>query len=115
MKNIIFTLIILFGLIDIAVADCTDKSSPYKCKKILIIDDDGNRRIDLNCTLPSPNAKMKITALDVFEADGKTLKTYFGTGETVCDVLGWMNDGAEKFGSFHQSSGVTHSLTQTEK
>ena len=66
------------------------------CKRI--VDIDTNQLTgDLNCTLTSSVANMPIIAKDVFEADGKTLKTYFGTGETVCNVLGWMNFGAGNF------------------
>ena len=69
-----------------AVYNCSTNARPPK-----------NIATELNCTLPSPVANMPIIAKDVFEADEKTLKTYFGTGETVCNVLGWMNFGAEKF------------------
>jgi len=43
---------------------------------------------DLNCTLPSTNANMRIIALDVFETNSTTLKKYFETNEYVCAVLG---------------------------
>ena len=68
--------------------------SDYNCSKKI---DKKTRLYGLNCTLPSPTANMPIIAKDVFEADRKTLKTYFGTGETVCNVLGWMNFGAGNF------------------
>lgn len=54
-----------------------------------------NIATNLQCTLPSlPSAK--IDAIDVFDTSGELLKTYFGTGETVCDVLVWMREGAAK-------------------
>ena len=56
--------------------------------------------VNLTCTLPKMDT-FTITAPDVFNLDEKgkpsTLKKYFETNNTVCDVLGWMNDGAEKF------------------
>ena len=49
---------------------------------------------ELTCTLPNM-PKMKITAVDVLDKNGG-LKYYFGTGKTVCDVLGWMNEGMSR-------------------
>ena len=44
---------------------------------------------DLNCTLPKMDT-FPITAPNVLNTDG-TLKKFFDTNNTVCDVLGWMN------------------------
>ena len=66
----------------------------YHCKKQI---NQETLKLELSCTLSNKNATMPITALDVFEADGKTLKKYFETNNDVCDVLGWMNEGAKKF------------------
>ena len=90
MNKIFLSILILcsFSIADSCSSkyNCTKKpNSKYKYK------------FDYHCTLPSKNATMPITAKDVFESDGKTLKKYWGTGENVCNVLGWMNDGAEKF------------------
>ena len=64
------------------------KASPcpsnYHCK--VVPGKDTPELVNLTCTLPNMDT-MPINAVDVFESDG-TLKTYFGTGETVCDVLG---------------------------
>ena len=49
----------------------------------------GNPTGDFQCKIST----IPIIAHDVFEGNSTTLKTYFGTGETVCDVLGWMNEG----------------------
>jgi len=94
MKNIIqFIMFILLSSV-ISYASCYDK---YKCQPKSEIDTETKQRIYSlkNCRLPNMDT-MPINAVDVFESDG-TLKTYFGTGETVCDVLGWMDEGAKKF------------------
>ena len=94
MKYIIKIFIVLLLLNNIAEAELC--SSVYDCNAT-IDNQTGRPTGDLTCTLPSTNTNMHIIALDVFEADGTTLKTYFGTGENVCNVLGWMDDGAKKF------------------
>ena len=96
MKKIIrHIMVILMGSV-ILHASCYDK---YKCQLKSEIDKKTKQRIYSlkNCTLPNMDT-MPINPVDVFESDG-TLKTYFGTGETVCDVLGWMDEGAGKFWS----------------
>ena len=87
MKKLFFLVCIL--LIQFAYAsECT---SVTKCEAPFIYIDIKTNTLkgDLTCAPPNMPTFI-ITALDVFEADGKTLKTYFGAGETVCDVLGWM-------------------------
>ncbi len=79
------TLLIVFSANSLyATGDCLSK---YNCK----FDVDGTKIKGIEeCTLSSmPN--MPITATDVFDTNG-ALKHYFGTGKTVCDVLGWMNE-----------------------
>ncbi len=63
---------ILLGLLVLCSFSLADNncSSVYKCKKIPNKDFPLSKS-DLNCTLPSPNTNMTITALDVFEFDGK--------------------------------------------
>ena len=44
----------------------------------------------LTCTLPAMPG-LTITAPGVLDDSGR-LKRYFATHQTVCDVLGWMNE-----------------------
>ncbi len=82
----------LFILCSFSLAD-NNCSSEYNCTKIPNKDFPLTQS-DYHCTIKKmPN--MPIRAVDVF--DGKNLKTYFGQNQTVCDVLGWMNEGAGKF------------------
>ncbi len=92
MKKIIqFIMLILLSSV-ISYASCYDK---YKCQPKSEIDTETEQRIYSlkNCTLPN-TPTFTITVLDVFNFDEEgqpsTLKKYFGTGETVCDVLGWI-------------------------
>ena len=57
-----------------------------------------NVKLDIYTGNPTGKLQCKISTIpsiahDVFEGNSTTLKRYFGTGETVCDVLGWMNEG----------------------
>ena len=91
---------LLFYVIVIVLFSVPSFGTDYECSGQCIVAVDSKTQQptgDLNCTLPSKNANMIIISQDVFEADGPTLKTYFENKETVCDVLGWMNDGAEYF------------------
>jgi len=61
----------------------------YECNKQCIVDLDPKTQEptgDLNCTL-SAMPKLHIDAPNVLNSDG-TLKKYFETNNTVCDVLG---------------------------
>ena len=92
-KNIIIMIFLISNLH--SVENCLSK---YNCQ----LDINGTKIIGIkNCRLSNMDT-FPIIAKDVFnlDEDGKpagTLKTYFGTGETVCNILGWMNDGAGKF------------------
>lgn len=84
MKKYIFIFLLL--VVYINGSPCT---SAYKCRAI-----PGKitpALTSLNCTLPNMNT-FPITAPNVLNADG-TPKTYFKTKNTVCDVLGWLDDG----------------------
>jgi len=109
MKKTILILIILLGCTNLALADCTDKDSAYKCKKMLIIDDEGNKRIDLNCTLPKIQT-LTIKAQDVIDNEGN-FKEYWDK-KTVCDVLGWMNGAVEHIEP-NYDEGLKTNFTQT--
>ena len=83
MKNILKILFLFLLVADFLNATDSDCLSKYKCTKIVLPPQ--NILDDLNCTLPSENAKMRIIAKDVFDDYGK-LKTYFGTVDTVCEI-----------------------------
>ena len=67
MNKIILGILILCSF-SLADNNC---SKIYSCVKQPNIQD--KTKDDLNCTLPSENAKMRIIAKDVFEADGTIL------------------------------------------
>lgn len=88
MMKKIFKNVLLF-LLFVSISEAQFCQSSFDCNA-QIDPKTGTQSKNLQCTLPSlPSAK--IEAIDVFDASGE-LKTYFGTGETVCDVLGWMSD-----------------------
>ena len=64
----------------------------YKCQ----LDINGTKIKGIkNCTLPAMPT-FTITAPDMLDSSGK-LKRYFKTNNTVCDVLGWMNEAVPYF------------------
>ena len=98
MKNFIYKFILYSLVTPIILMANLECLIPYKCITDYTTIDGVDYPQELrNCRLPNMDT-MPINPVDVFESDG-TLKTYFGTGETVCDVLGWMNEGAGKFWS----------------
>ncbi len=83
----IFTYVILLILATYAVNSSENCLSKFHCK----LDINGTKIIGIKqCTLPAMPT-FPITAPNVLNADG-TLKKYFETDNTVCDVLGWMNE-----------------------
>ena len=96
MKYFLYKIVFLFVVLPVYLTANVACLSPYKCeikgKKINGAFVPARAR---NCKVPMmPN--MPIVPEDIFDTNGE-LKYYFGTGKTVCDVLGWMNEGASHF------------------
>ena len=77
-------------------------ATPYSCSNNISCDTklkrDENRRVvssALTCSIPSM-PKLSVTAKNVFDSNGTTLKIYWEAQNTVCDVMEWIDIAASK-------------------
>jgi len=89
--------IFILGYILLVQLSHTSECSNEANCKVLINEETGILTGDLECfSLKENIANIKIKAYNVLDSNNSySLKTYFGTGETVCDVLGWINKAAD--------------------
>jgi len=85
-KNIIKSILVIFLLSSVSNAEYCNSNFDCDISK----NDKVGELLDFTCMVKN----IPIIAEDVFDKNG-SLKTYFGTGETVCDVLGWINKAAD--------------------